>query len=71
MSLSAEQSAMMQSMTGPGADQRFLMTFGIASIVVALLILGRWWFSKKAWAFHPMGRDGFLKDEFLHYLYGT
>jgi hypothetical protein len=42
-----------------------VLPFVIACLIISLLILGRWFFSRQAWAFHPGGSNGFLKDEFL------
>ncbi len=42
-----------------------VLPFAIACLIISLLIIGRWFFSRNAWAFHPGGSNGFLKDEFL------
>jgi hypothetical protein len=41
------------------------LLYGFVTVVIALIILGRWYFSRSAWPFHPGGSSGFLKDEFL------
>lgn len=40
-----------------------LISSVISLIVVSLIVLIRWGVSHKAWAFHPEGPRGFLKDE--------
>jgi hypothetical protein len=37
----------------------------IGCAIVSLIVFLRWYFSKKAWPFHPEGAKGFFKDEFL------
>ncbi|ESQ89560.1 hypothetical protein ABAC460_11850 [Asticcacaulis sp. AC460] len=41
------------------------LPLAFAITVIALIILGRWYFSRQAWTYHPGGKDGFLRDEFL------
>ena len=41
------------------------LIYAFVALIIAALILGRWYFSRKAWPFHPGGSAGFLKDEFL------
>lgn len=41
------------------------LIYAAVALVVAAVILGRWYFSRQAWPFHPGGSAGFLKDEFL------
>lgn len=41
------------------------LIYALVALIIAALILGRWYFSRNAWPFHPGGSAGFLKDEFL------
>ena len=41
------------------------LIYAFVALVIAALILGRWYFSRSAWPFHPGGSSGFLRDEFL------
>jgi len=37
----------------------------ISLLIVSVIVLLRWLFSRGAWPYHPQGSGGFLKDEFL------
>jgi hypothetical protein len=34
-------------------------------VIISLIVLLRWLFSRSAWPYHPGGASGFLKDEFV------
>lgn len=36
-------------------------------VVIGLIVLLRWLFSRDAWAYHPGGAGGFLKDELVRW----
>lgn len=40
-----------------------LISSAISVLVISLIVLIRWGVSHKAWAYHPGGASGFLKDE--------
>ena len=42
-----------------------LIPLAFAVVIISAIILGRWFFSRQAWAYHPGGSKGFLHDEFL------
>ena len=44
-----------------------LISTVITLIVVTLIVLIRWLVSQSAWRYHPGGRGGFLKDEFVRW----
>jgi hypothetical protein len=42
-----------------------VVPFFVLSVIIMLVITGRWMFSRDAWEFHPGGREGFFNDEFV------
>ena len=39
----------------------------VSLVVITLVVLVRWLLSRGAWAYHPGGGAGFLKDEFVRW----